>query len=650
MAAERGIRLQGRERTISLVREFAARPEKGGLPRNRPSPIVVFTGGRGNGKSALLKELADRMDQQIPHASIDCEQAGHTTTSELLSGLTFELNLQRGRYRRLTFPRFWVGHIAISEKLKSTDPDSACRQIEGTLRRHGRSDQLRTFLESNAPVNVQFTGDGANSVQAQNINGPVIFYGGSRGRVQDARRSREGVLKGLSRPWRRLDLEGGRRWYGHQGRGLRHDSGHVLVNLNRIAGSHDVDDQREADVLLWEAFLADLRENFGRWKAASWSLNCVILFDNADSPRGRRFQEGLIEARRRHPAQPDPLTVVATSRSSVDTPVFVERASYADHLERDRDVYPVMLPDLTKHDVVAMLEGLDLTWGNPWKLASEVHTFTRGHTGSTRIVLDTLQNSPEPVDLRAVLDTAAGSGTVEDELVRQLLPGLDGVVFDDLVTCSAARDLGQALRMSVDSGLLGSNSRQRSKELFAPDLWVPTESDGPVELRPVLRRLLLRKLADRPETHRANWTGVNEWLRDDRQADEVSELHHRLALGEVGPVTRKMADSLRSKPIREWLVVLEDVTGAPNRLSHGCDPIAEVTALTEWVDPQDVPIAPLARLIASLWLERDPLVTPHRKALLEQIAWEFQEIAPHSGKGHAVLREEAFKYQRRAEQ
>ncbi len=244
----------------------------------------------------------------------------------------------------------------------------------------------------------------------------------------------------------------------------------------------------------------------------------------------------------------------------------------------------------------------------------------------------------------------AESSTVEARLLRQVLPDVALVVFDDLVTCSAARDLGQALRLSAHSELLTSLRRQRSDELFAPDLWAPIKPDGPAVLRPFLRRVLLRRLAGRPPTHRAGWAAVHGWLRDDCEADQVGRLHHLLALGEIEQVTRRMADALRAEPVEDWLDMLSEITGAPNNLNQGDEPIEDVTALTAWADPQDVPTAPLARLITALWISGDPLGSTRRKSLFEQIAWDFAEIAPHSGKGHAALREESAKYHRRAEE
>ncbi len=172
-----------------------------------------------------------------------------------------------------------------------------------------------------------------------------------------------------------------------------------------------------------------------------------------------------------------------------------------------------------------------------------------------------------------------------------------------------------------------------------------------------LGRLLLRRLAAR-RAGRADWATVHAWFRDDctKENDEAGELYYALALGEVVPVARRLASHLPGGDAVSWLRRLHSVSAAPNKLSRrqsrgglgqpgaAADRIRELTAGT---DPRDVPLAPLARLVAALWIAADPLFASHQKELgdlYNEIQDDFDLIAPFSGNGLAVLRNEAARY------
>lgn len=61
-----------------------------GFLRQRPCPVIVFPAPRDSGKTALLDDLAERM-QGVPHALIYCQDF-HGGTRELLALLAFSLN------------------------------------------------------------------------------------------------------------------------------------------------------------------------------------------------------------------------------------------------------------------------------------------------------------------------------------------------------------------------------------------------------------------------------------------------------------------------------------------------------------------------------------------------------------------------------
>ncbi len=663
------IGLYGREAAVALVREFMTRPEVDGVPRSRRSPIVLFTGGRGTGKTKLLRELARNMDQRVPFAFVDCETVATDAVCGVLSALAFELNRRCAGFGRLAFPRLTTGRLVIEATLDANDHRRARDQVRAVLEEHRQVDKLRQFLADTAP--------GALAAIPEMEAVPGVDATG--------RYMPDLVLGGLiSRQWgRRVVLGVGQDWYGHQNRDLGRDSFDVLVDLNRLAARPDIDDnQREVTETLWAAFLADLRENFRRGRRADeWLLNCAVLLDNVDTPAGLGFLDELIRARRQlaaHTASaPDPLTVVATSRGDLGARVApagrpaptAEQASYHDYAERsEREAgrwwYPVLLRDLTHDEVGNMVDAIGLPGGHTRRVTKAVHRFTGGHPGSTRLVLDAFAVRSTIPELRVVLEElepgglASGDRRVEDRIIDQFLHGMPDEVVTDLVTCAAAHDLTQASRLAAHSDLLTAPRGVRA-DAFTPQLWTSTAERAAAVMRPVLRRLLLRRLADRGSAERANWERVHHWLQascaDD--GDEPGELRHALALGQVAFVAGRLADRLENSDVAAWLDLLAAVTCAPNRLGHRIDgpprggrghPMDHLLVLTRQADPREVPLTPLIRLVAALWIAADPLTDTPRRALHLEIAADFNDIAPYSPGGLPVLRVEADKHREEA--
>ncbi len=659
--AGEAVRLYGRNSALRLVREFLTREERDGALYSRRYPVVVFTGMRGTGKTALLADLAGRLDQQVAFARIDCE-GFDGGARDLLSLIAFDLNRQSGRYGTLPFPRLVTGQIAIAAHLDLTDRAVAREQVRQVLEEHQKTGRVlqeafRTTLQSGFEALGGSHGVPGTGAAIENV---IYRYGP------------DVVLGGLaaSRRGRRLLLGKGQDWYGHQDRDLGRNPLDVLVDLNRMAAFPDAEgNRREIAELLWAAFLADLRDSFRNSRRASgWTLNCVVLLDNVDTAIGHDFLDELVMARRQRAAyaadDPDPLTVVATSRGDLAERVRVRGesaaaladAGYADYLRRShtqvgRWWYPVLLPDLTLDEVGNMVSALELPGGTRHAVTSAVHRFTSGHPGATRMMLDAIAEHPDqPADLLTILGfpepgVLAGSRTVEESLLRRLTEGMRADALADLATCAAARDEEAALRLAADSGLL-IGMRGEDSVIFAPDLWRAGPLGQAAVLHPVLRRLLLRRLAARAPGSPADWAAVFGWLRASclEAGDETGELYHALAVGAVEHVARWFAHALEHRDPAEWVRLLGSVTAAPNRLDHRQEPAPVVRALTAWADQRDVPLALVGRLVAASWIHADPLSAGHRRSLLREMGADLYQIAPYSTDGLTVLRDEADSY------
>jgi hypothetical protein len=239
-------------------------------------------------------------------------------------------------------------------------------------------------------------------------------------------------------------------------------------------------------------------------------------------------------------------------------------------------------------------------------------------------------------------------------LDRFLQDVTDKDTVEDLVTCAAARDLAHASRLAAHSGLLRGSTRGDSA-LFAPRLWTMNAATDTARMLPVLRRVLLGRLATRLDDQPNSWSEVHQWLRCDRRDadDQTGELFYTLALGDLEQVTVSLAESLPSVDGTVWLGVLHSVTTAPNRLDVGADPLTEVKRRTAWAHGRPGPLGDLAGLIAALWIDADPLSDNRRRSrasLYLEIAAGYDAIAPDSSNGRALLRAEAQRYRKRAEE
>ncbi|GAA3357274.1 ATP-binding protein [Saccharopolyspora gregorii] len=631
-----GRHLFGREPAMRLVREFADRPGHA----SRPQPVLLFTGPRGSGKTAFLDALADRLHGQGPYARLDCEVLDPARLS--LAHIAVELD--RHAPDPIAFPRFVAGQVVAAQQL-DVDPGIARLEAERALVEHRRADRLRALLGGLLP-------------HAEHVG----------------RRLADGVLRGL------VSLRHGHRavlaadWFGHQDRDLGRDPLDVLVELNRRARTpQNQDDARDTGELLWAALLADLREEFDRGtRRARRGLNCALLLDDVDSPAAKPLLDALVRARRQYaahlPGGCDPLTVVATSRGKRSGAVIatgeasplrdIERIEasgpepyYTDFTEHGgKPWYPVRLRDLTRDEIGNMVDELGRYAGNRKnRVGAAILRLTGGHPGATRRLLEEIRVRPgDPVDLGPLLGDAPLLGPGGSfGLAEPFRAGLAEEALHDLVTCAAARHQVEAERLVAHSGLAASHG---ARAVFAPELWVPAD-DGHHVLPPVLRRVLLRELAARPEQEPANWTAVHTWFRETLadQGDEVGELYHSLAVGEVESVARRLNTLLAYSDLPTWLDLLAAATAAPNRLDHADPQLDQVRSLADWTHPGAAPQAAVARLVAARWIAADPLGDSRRHALYLEIAACYDEIAPHSGSGLATLRAESEKYRRWSE-
>ncbi|MGH3761825.1 hypothetical protein [Actinophytocola sp.] len=423
-------------------------------------------------------------------------------------------------------------------------------------------------------------------------------------------------------------------WYGHQDRGLRKNPLDALVELDSWTKEEHTE---QVDALLWDAFLADLRDGFRNSRhAAEMTLNCLMLLDDVDTPLGQRFVNGLVHARMRRldrdedPA--DPLTAVATSRGELLA--SVPRQELVEYTGPDSELDPptwwcrYVLGDLSEHEtarLVAMLPPIragDRALIGHNQLTAMVYGLTGGHPASTALLVDAMREHPlEHGDtLTRLLDLPEPRREPDrpplGEALRQRLLGEFTGHTQDLVTFAAAHTEHHTGLLARGDLLTGGVDSYRE---IAPVLWPATGGAGAT----VLRRLLLRELDARADDEPASWTKVNDWLRTRcaEEGDAEGVLHYAMAGGDIATVGEALRRRLADDPAG-WVRLLRSVTSMPRRPA---DP--RLSPMDQLLATLDERSSPLTRLVAGLWIASDPFISNQRMPLYRQIAADYDLVA-----------------------
>lgn len=578
------------------------------LTEKRPA-VIGLTGARSCGKTRLIEQYADALGKGgIPYARIDVlgEALDQATPSvmDLLDMIVGRFTAGPAHYGRAKFPRYLLARSTLRLPL---DGHTTSERIAAI------GDHLRIpWLRDNLP---QIIGDLANAVAELNdlpgepagrITGRVVG-GLFRGRAGDA----------IKRP--------GTRWFADNE--LIAPANSAAAGLAFLWEWHHgtlTALREKADRVLVAALLADLRASA---ESGSWDGTYPLLIDDAD---GCNAATGLVCHLAGLLTPADRLTVAATHRgpllatvaavvdgAPVTDPVKVPVADERRLPPAGVHWWPLLLPDLGWDDILALLR-TETQWQERARFAarSAVYRFTRGHPGATTYVCKQLASRPEPagesVDLRAVLD--------DRELEDLLTVDIGVAAKARLVTCAAVRDR-EHVKIALNPDAVGVPAL---RTVLRDELWVKGRA-GRLVLLPVLRRLLLDRLAERPEHAPDGWVTIFTHLATHARdhADIESELYYTLALGEAETVTRRLYEGLGNGDPSAWARLLRRVTLAPARFTEPGNE-AEITRQTGWCDDSGLTLHTLANLVVRLWLKSDGLrPAPDREA----IAVDYETLA-----------------------
>jgi hypothetical protein len=638
-------------------------------PRRDPSggwPVVALYGPRGSGKTAVLDHLAGKSRRHAaqPFAHVDLTRLDdHAWGSRVIGELAYDLSSTKwAQFGRLKFPRFAVGRMIVEGDVATDSPEDTQAAIEKLLKKARNLDQTSEDVEALTSQVAQLLG----------LSGWLGLVG-----TLGARAIRSGTTV-------RMLFQTATRFYGEALRRPANSGFSALVDLGRLGRNTDDESQSRLDVVLCEAFLADLVANY---EHGFRPRNCLILLDNAHSQLGQRVLTAIAAAKANRAPAADPLIAVVTSRDVQDrAQVLVRRGRRRDVLTRWAElptddaagqvvervraapsesgppVVALRLADLTLESV-ATLENREFP-GNPRPLAPFVHSLTRGHPWGVHKVfqactaLDAREHELNEEDLRRVLDTQCPG---DAQPLGDLAAGF--LLLDDLpragqevLAWAAARDVVAAENTFPDSAGLQTEVGELCWLVRPPAASGQAVPHG--VLHPWLRRVLLRRLAGQETGTR--WNDVYAKLADRSSASSAGDTaldvrYCELATGVLAPAVAELNGRFGVVDAERWITEFDAITAAPNRVPADGDVHEHYSRLVRGAGPEPPPDrlpstdqhgerwTTIAGMTVARWLWSDPLCDP-TTAMSRRIAYGFRDLARRSPEGQPRLIVEAESY------
>ncbi|GAA0612218.1 hypothetical protein GCM10010174_32190 [Kutzneria viridogrisea] len=617
--------LYGRAGVERLIAECLRR-DRASLGRRRGAdlPVVTLVGPRGSGKTAFLAHLHEDCRGRLPVVRVDLDGVAERPTRKIISELAFELSAKCGQFGQIAFPHLALCLLMVGSALPLNSRSQAIRMVNELLR---KQDPLERSADEIEELLRLVTATGVPSWTGSVLK---LLWGGL-GWVSRRRRLTFGA---------RLSKEASAAPPGPYG---------ALLDMIKWH-AHGAD--QELDDMFCTAFLLDMRRAYrGLWRSGQRTTNCLVLLDNVDSVSGRKLLATLMRASR-DPEMPDPFLVVCTSRSwlrewdshwhspsasarkrgrAVRTP---EQATLADWSPagrgRDARWYLVAARDLSLDEVGDLLTADRRDTVQDEEDARVVHRLTGGLPWAvTRLSAAMAETDRDEVSLRAAFA----------ELVpvarRELLYGLTAEQQRLLINTSATPTVERG-GATEDLGADRPGAPGDPYGLLGNRLLLAENGTG---MHPWMRRVLLHELT-RLNRGRANsWESVHR-----RQCTRASQLvhvnYHRLALGEFKEVVQHLERVFTHESDEQWLTQLDAITAAPNALPQDRSAFDQAAALVResGVDPAT------GWLVASLWINADPLGDP-RRTLWQEIESGYRDLAKRHNWSRVLL-DRAEEYRR----
>ncbi|MFF5976873.1 hypothetical protein ACFY7C_35755 [Streptomyces sp. NPDC012769] len=626
-------------------------------------PVVVFTGGRGLGKTALLKQLRNTYKGATPLALLDCAHIeppadhgpGWTEVTGALAELAVQLSPRVTGAKPVQFPRLSLGLVAVaSTSWTQEDEERAQRDLQ-------RLGPVLSTVDATKGAAANWVTKVLTKLAARFAEATAPLAG------LLAEATVETVLEEVfGRVQQRS--EG---FYGS----YRNAGGRGKAGLQQLAVDFQQGGRRrqEAEDFLVGALLEDLGQAYkGITRVGTRRGRPVLLLDNAHGELGRRLVEPVLRAR--HDGRRDKVVVLATSRvrehegmrhaHRLRLPETAHRAPAPRGADITSGILAVELTPLSPAQAQAAFDRLDPSGRTPADLARGVHRLTGGRPLGVMLLGQAAAEAPRTarpgltpgalLDLTVELREDARPVPVAPALLGALLPQPR---LEPFTVLAAAHDEESARLLARTR--LHTESRDGDMALLVRDeLRAEDWPEGPEHFvaDPLLRALLLHRLrfedADHPR--HAAWRAVHETLhRHYGQTPNIPyRLYHELALGRVDDAVSHLRTTFPEPDVVGWLGRLRFIASAPYpRDPHGGGPDGpdgpdprravalgrQASDLPAGLDAEEIALhLSVRRLLHAVWLLTDPLALPDGE-VTEKLAHELRQLSGRHLTGNSPL-------------
>ncbi|WP_175412268.1 hypothetical protein [Streptomyces sp. TRM64462] len=636
-----------------------------GFEHGDDPPVTVFAGGRGMGKTALLKQIRNAYRGGTPLALLDCarveEPAAHGPGWTPLTGALAELAVQLSprvlSAKPVSFPRLSLGLAAVASISWSQEDDERARR---DLQRLGPV--LSTVDEAKGTATTWVTKVLAK-LAATAADGAAPLAGVL------AEATVETVLEEVFGRYLRR-TQG---WYGS----YRNAGGNGKLGLHQLAVDFSQGGTRRTDAegFLVAALVEDLRRAYVGLRRGTRRGRPVVLLDNAHLPLGRRLVEPIL--RDRSDGRRDQLVVIAASRdlghqglrhaTRVRLPEVAHRAPCPRGPDITSGVLAVELTPLSAAQTRSLFDRYDPAGRTPADLPGAVQRLTGGRPLGVAFLGRAAGEAPAGVrgaltpgallDLTVELREDAAAVPVAETLLDELIPDLRPDEPAVLAVLAAAHDEDSArvlARTRLRAASAEGDVALRIRDALRADGWPagPARPGEPAHFvaDPLLRALLLHRLRfhDDDAPAYAAWRAVHETLHRHYGPDPTPyRLRQELALGRTEPTVDLLRATFPDPDVHGWLDRLRFVASAPyprDRHRPGPDPRR---ALALGQDPGGPPPDGLdaegaalhlsvRRLLHAVWLLTDPLTLPDDD-VIDRMAHELRQLSGRHLTGSSPL-------------
>ncbi|MER8234721.1 hypothetical protein [Streptomyces sp. NPDC094049] len=630
-------------RLSGLTREGGARVpfEHGDDP-----PVTVFTGGRGTGKTALLKEVRDRYKGYTPLALFDCEDVeppadhgpGWTPVTGALAELAVQLSPKVLGARPVRFPRLSLGLVAVASLAWSREDDERARR---DLLRLG---PLLSTVDATRGAAANWVGKVLSTLASTFAEAAAPLAG------MLAEATVETVLEEVFGRLQRTSES----WYGS----YRNAGGNGKAGLQQLAIDFEQDGRRrrEAEDFLVGALVEDLRRSYTGLARGARVGRPLLLLDNAHEPLGRQLVEPVLRARAG--GRRDRTVVLATSRvrdheglrqaTRTRLPETAHRAPCPRGTSIGSGILAVELTPLSPAQTRAAFDHRDPAGRTPAELARAVHRLTGGRPLGVALLSRAAGQAPAHLtahltpgrllDLTVELREDSPPVPVAPALLSELLPVRRPGPYAVLAAAHDEESARMLARARLQGASLDGDVALRVRDLLRAEDW--PESPRHFVADPLLRALLLHRLRFEDDDHPryTAWHAVHETLRRHYgPGPGPYRLHHDLALGRTDEAVGHLRETFPDADVLGWLGRLRFIASAPHpreRGAAGPDPRRAAALgqgppgpLPPGLDADAVALhLAVRRLLHAVWLLTDPLALPDEE-VADRLAHELRRLS-----------------------